>query len=75
MLLTKQRIYRLIIKKQIEKKTLIISEKRASSSSSWGSFFLKIKIERKWKLHSFLKEKITLKYLKIVRSSDPRVRI
>ena len=32
MLLTKQRVYWLIIKKQIEKKTLIISLKRASSN-------------------------------------------
>ena len=39
-------------------------------------FLLKIKIERKWKLNSFLffKEKITLKLLKISRSSEPRVR-
>ena len=40
----------------------------------WGSFLLKLKIEQSgnW-IVLFFKTKITLKHLKIVRSSNPRV--
>ena len=48
---------------------------RAFCRQLWRSFLLKIKIERKRKSDSFFNEKITVKHLKIVRSSDPRVRL